>query len=136
MSHLRNLSEIAMFGSYDEMREALLNAGLEQLNRIDNEGYTLLGQASKYGNIETLSLLLEFGADLDLCDLNRGGAPPIHAALTHRHREAIFFLLDRGASLDSIGWMSITGREKLSSYVSRFPNAIDQSLLSKYLSKK
>ena len=113
------LFDIAAFGSADDLSKALETAQCITIDIINDRGRTLAGVAASFGNIETLELLTRLGADLNLCDLNSGGAPPIHCALIHDHPECIRWLLHNKVDLDAAGWMGLTGWDRLLDYNSR-----------------
>ncbi len=58
-----------------------------------------LHEAARIGDIETVGLLLDQGAELDA--KNEDGVTPVHAAAQGDHSEVVALLLDRGADVDT-----------------------------------
>lgn len=110
------LFDIAAFGSADDLSKALATVQSFNIDVINDSGYTLAGEAASFGNIEILELLTRLGADLNLCDLDAGGEPPFHCALIHDHHECIRWLLHNNVKLDAVGWMGLTGLDRLLDY--------------------
>ena len=111
---MKPLFEIAAFGSFESMRDALKNLNTRQIDTIvSHGGYTLAGEASGYGNLDTLNALADRGVDLNACDRDLGGEPPIHCAIVQNHVEVIRYLLHKKVDLKSLGWMGRTGLEML-----------------------
>lgn len=71
----------------------ILNKGVN-INTINEEGDTLLHYFIKDGKIQSVKLLVEFGADANLA--NRDGWPPMHVATFLGHRDIMLYLLMNG----------------------------------------
>ena len=96
----------AHFGETEELRE-LLNTGHDPNIRNIKSGFTAAHHAATKGDLEMLRLLASHRADFDLANYN--GAYPLHFAASHRHIDAVQFLLDNGAHIDAgIGGRSST----------------------------
>lgn len=77
---------------------SLLKQG-HSVNAGDALGWTALHEASNYGHVDIVNVLLDYGADIN----NRGGPccegiTPLHDAAACGHLEVIDCLLDRGAN--------------------------------------
>jgi ankyrin repeat protein len=116
--------EIAAFGTYESMIEMLNGIDNQILDQVINSaGYTLAGEASRFGNLETLTALADLGVDLEACDRDLGGEPPLHGALVQNHLEVIKFLLHKKVNLNSPGWMGMNGHQLLAKYRLSYPNS-------------
>lgn len=79
-----------------------------QVNQQDENGYTALLWAARQGDVETLRLLLERGADTQV-RVRKGAVPPetganaLDLACSSRNAEAVKLLLAREVSLDKNG---------------------------------
>ncbi|KAK9475328.1 ankyrin repeat-containing domain protein [Dipodascopsis tothii] len=72
-------------------------------------GYTALILASKEGHGASASILLDFGASVDLGDLE--GSRPLHYAAAYGHRKVIRTLVERGADYKTpnfLGWTPLS----------------------------
>ena len=111
---MKQLFEIAAFGTFESMRDALKDLNYFQVDQlVNNGGFTLAGEASRFGNLETLTALADRGVDLNACDRDLGGEPPLHSAIVHNHVEVIKYLLHKKVDLNSLGWMGRTGHQLL-----------------------
>lgn len=75
-----------------------LEISTSSINEGDNLGRTPLFWAASRGDIEAVSLLLEYGADPKIS----GNTGPLHAAGGGGHSEILKMLLDKGAHPDSL----------------------------------
>lgn len=92
---LATMITAARSGSRSAMQSALA-ANRDLLNAKDPGGSTLLHHAAAFGTIDTLTFLLDAGADLTA--KNRRGSTPLHWAI---HDEAkVRLLLGRGAAVN------------------------------------
>ena len=73
----------------------LLDAGLDP-NRPNWIGRTFLHKEAERGDIENVKVLLEYGADIDPIELERGGTP-LAGAVRKGNAEMVRFLLEQGA---------------------------------------
>jgi len=71
----------------------LLSKGAN-INSINEEGDTLLHHFIKDGKLQSVKLLVEFGADTNLA--NKDGWPPMHVATFLGHRDMMLYLLMNG----------------------------------------
>lgn len=94
--NLATMITAARSGSRSAM-ESALSAHRDLLNVNDPGGSTLLHHAAAFGTIDTLTFLLDAGADLTA--KNRRGSTPLHWAI---HDEAkVRLLLGRGAAVNA-----------------------------------
>jgi ankyrin repeat protein len=77
--------------------QKLLQERSDLLKASDNGGSTLLHHAAGFGNLATLKLLLDSGADVNA--QNRLGSTPLHWAVADE--EKVRLLLERGASVNA-----------------------------------
>ncbi|CAH1785964.1 unnamed protein product [Owenia fusiformis] len=66
--------------------------GKINVNLYDTEGQTALHQGCLEGNLELVKLLVNFGADVRLC--NRDGWAPLHIAAYGGHNEITLYLIN------------------------------------------
>lgn len=85
-------------GSATGVMSALIAAGC-LVSAVDRRGRSALHIACKRGLAPLVQLLLEAGADTDVCDPQTGRAP-LHSAIAHGHTEAAQLLLAAGAAVD------------------------------------
>lgn len=102
-----------MFGSYQEVKKAIFNSSGTFLNSLNDDGLTPVGAASSFANLESVIALTEAGADLNLFDVDRGGEPPISAALIAKSVEVVRYLLKAKVNLNLKGWMGIDSQFRL-----------------------
>jgi ankyrin repeat protein len=67
-------------------------------NVSDPKGHRPLVEASTYGNVRVMRILLDHGADPNLADVNN--RTPLCNAASHGLREAVLLLLERGADVN------------------------------------
>ena len=124
---IEELVDLAELGSAGDLAKCLQGALDFDINEIIQEGIlaglTLLGCAARMGNIDTLDYLINRGADLNLCDRDLFGEPPIHCAIRTGNLECIKRLLAAGADLDTKGWMDYSGMDRLKFFVHRNPSS-------------
>jgi uncharacterized protein len=111
---IKDVSQAAQQGDATKLNE-LLRDQPALVNTEDTNGLTPLGYAAHYGHIQTVQVLLEYGADLNV--LSHSAVPYIpsntalHAAIAgKRNIEVIQLLLNHKASpaiLDSNGHTSL-----------------------------
>lgn len=69
------------------------------VNYKDKSGMSILGMASKEGNVEMMSALIDAGADVDGSD-QVGRTPLMHAG-TSKNDDAVLLLIDSGADVNA-----------------------------------
>jgi hypothetical protein len=115
MSLPYELATLLEFGTPGELEE-LLHAvnGTLDLGLMDN-GDSLLARAVRFRNEPMVRYLLEQGCDVNLCDRDCGGEPPIKYAVDDHWEEGFRLLVEAGADIDAPGWMAISTRERIRS---------------------
>lgn len=102
---LAKLIEVVRRGSASEVRP-MLAANHDLISAKDAAGSTLLHHAAAFGTVETMSLLLDEGADVNA--RNRRNSTPLHWAVTEEAK--VRLLLAKGAQVDA---KQIEGRTAL-----------------------
>lgn len=92
-----NLSDIILRADINLLKEALSH--IDNINYLDEYGYTPLTQAVITGSAEKTDLLLEKGADVNQKDLT--GRTALHWAVSNDDENIIKRLLDKGANPNS-----------------------------------
>ena len=69
---------------------------------------TLVHGATKRGHLESLDVLVEHGAFVDILD--GGENTPLHCAAYHKHIDCVIFLAQKGALL------YVTNKERMSAF--------------------
>lgn len=93
----RSVHVMARMGNVTRLRALLdRNPGLVRATLRDGE--TAVHQASKFGELRTLQLLLERGADPNAT--TKEGVTPLHMAAVYGELNAVRYLLDHGAHVD------------------------------------
>ena len=87
-------------GGYDEIIKVLLEHGVPT-DFVDEHGSTPLWEASMYGNVTAVSLLLEHGASVDR-EIQHGGGTALFTAAQFGHGAVVELLLKAGASPDKM----------------------------------
>ena len=82
-----------------EVARELLEFNAAVDSRNDLNGCTPLHYASQKGNLNAVWLLLEYGADVRVCD--KSGKTPLHLAVHHGHLEVVRELLELNAEVNS-----------------------------------
>lgn len=72
----------------------ILNKGAD-INALNDDGDSLLHYFIKDGKIQSVKLLVEFGADTTL--QNKDGWPPMHVATFLGHRDIMLYLIMNGS---------------------------------------
>jgi RNA polymerase sigma factor (sigma-70 family) len=90
--------EAAAIGDRDHVR-SILDRNPELLDSFSSEGFTALGLAAHFGHLDTMRLLLNMGADVNVVSRHPIGATPLIAALFGRRVEAARLLIERGADV-------------------------------------
>lgn len=91
-----DLHEAAAIGETRRVA-AILDANPGSLDAFSDHGFTAIGLAAHFGRIETLRLLLDRGAEVNVVSKHPIGATPLIGALFGRQAEAAMLLIDRGA---------------------------------------
>lgn len=90
------LMSAARSQNYAGFKQTLKFYKPNEINTKNDEGKTALMHASKAGNIDTIRLLVEKGADINLPDKN--GFTALYYAVEGGNAEAVRFLLENGAN--------------------------------------
>ena len=85
--------EAAAIGDTDHVR-AILDQKPELLDSFSTEGFTALGLAAHFGHLDTMRLLLDRGADVNVVSRHPIGATPLIAALFGHKVEAARILIE------------------------------------------
>eukprot|EP00164_Ancoracysta_twista_P012965 GFYU01020520.1.p1 GENE.GFYU01020520.1~~GFYU01020520.1.p1 ORF type:complete len:264 (-),score=50.97 GFYU01020520.1:50-841(-) len=96
MAKSRKLHKLVEEGDVGKLRKALSSVSEHKLNKQNDKGQTLLHTACLNDNVGCVSVLVKFGADVNLADSN--GATPAHYAASGGHVNCIMELLK--ANLD------------------------------------
>lgn len=79
--------------------EKILENNPERLNEKDKAGETPLMHAAKFGNIETVELLIKRGADVNtVCD---GGGTALHMAAWFGYKDVVEILIKSSANKEA-----------------------------------
>lgn len=78
--------------------EALLSQEGFDVNRLDENGETLLHRAAFEGDIDCLRVLYKHGADVNI--KNKDGWPALHCALTQGNLSAMAYLVECGTDME------------------------------------
>lgn len=72
------------------------NEPIDPISYVDSNGDNLMHIAAQLGDVDTISLLVDAGMDVNL--QGDMGSTALHSAYDAGHREAVDFLLAHGAS--------------------------------------
>src|SRR5580704_4948307 len=92
--HIPDLPLAALFQDTETMK-ALIEAGGD-VESCSNDGVTALMYSARFGELDTVRLLVDAGAGVNKQDNQRGAAPLIYAA-ENGHTAIVKLLLDSGA---------------------------------------
>jgi ankyrin repeat protein len=102
-----NVFEACAVGDVHRVRE-IVEASPEIISQHNHEGYTPLGLASHFGNIEIVRLLLLNGADVhQLSEDGKLNNTALHAAIAGNHQDVAELLLASGADANSVCYGSL-----------------------------
>jgi RNA polymerase sigma factor (sigma-70 family) len=90
--------EAAAIGDTERVR-SILDRKPELLDSFSTEGFTALALAAHFGHLDTMRLLLDRGADVNVVSRHPIGVTPLIAALFGRRVEAARLLIERGADV-------------------------------------
>lgn len=90
-----SLFEAAALGEVDRIHA---QAGGADLYAYSVDGFTALGFAAYFGQLEAVRALLELGANPNLASANPMGVAPLHSALSARNEAIVDLLLSKGAN--------------------------------------
>jgi ankyrin repeat protein len=82
---------------------ALLKGNRKLVNEFSPDGFTPLGLASFFGHLDTVELLLNNGAQINVPSKNFLKAVPLRSASVAGHFEIARLLIDRGADVNALG---------------------------------
>ncbi|HEV8484598.1 MAG TPA: ankyrin repeat domain-containing protein [Blastocatellia bacterium] len=95
-----NIFEAAATGQTDRIRK-LLKKDPELVNAFAPDGFYPLGLAIFFGHLETATLLMTSGAEVNMAAKNDLKVMPLHAAASSRQLDAARMLIKRGADVNS-----------------------------------
>jgi RNA polymerase sigma factor (sigma-70 family) len=93
-----DLHEAAAIGDTERVR-SILDENPELLDSFSSEGFTALALAAHFGRLDTMRLLLDRGASVNVVSRHPIEATPLVAALFGRRVEAAKLLIERGADV-------------------------------------
>ncbi|HJP92208.1 MAG TPA: ankyrin repeat domain-containing protein [Pyrinomonadaceae bacterium] len=102
-----NIFEASATGATPRVRE-LLETEPDLVNAFSPDGFTPLGYASFFGHLETVRVLLDKGAQVNVPSNNFLKAVPLRSASVAGHLEIARLLIDRGAEVDAPGGGGMT----------------------------
>jgi ankyrin repeat protein len=94
-----DIHESAAIGSTERVA-SFVDRDNSLLNSQSSEGFTPLALAAHFGHLDTVQLLVDRGADVNLVSEHQIGVTPIHAALFGQRIDIVFLLLEHGADPD------------------------------------
>ena len=97
-----NIFEASAAGQTGRVRE-LLKASAKLANEFASDGFTPLGLASFFGHLDTVELLLNSGAQINLPSKNFLKAVPLRSAAVAGHFEIAKLLIEHGADVNALG---------------------------------
>jgi ankyrin repeat protein len=97
-----NIFEASAAGKTQRVR-ALLKTNRKLANEFSPDGFTPLGLASFFGHLDTVELLLNKGAEINVPSKNFLKAVPLRSAAVAGHFEIAKLLIDRGADVNALG---------------------------------
>jgi uncharacterized protein len=97
-----NIFEASAVGQTRRAR-SLLKANRKLANEFSPDGFTPLGLASFFGHPDTVELLLNDGAQINVPSKNFLKAVPLRSASVAGHFEIAKLLIDRGADVNALG---------------------------------
>ena len=80
-----------------------------EVNFFTPDGLSPLHVASRHGNIDSVRILVESGADVNIEHLRIGHIPLMYAVMyadTPNHIDVVEYLIDQGADVNAINWSS------------------------------
>ncbi|CAH0047285.1 unnamed protein product [Clonostachys solani] len=92
-------------GKVEVVKTLLQKGGQQQLDAVNDYGWTPINVAADGGHLEVVRLLVEKGADLTIAQT--AGWTPIHSAVTGGYDDVVELLVRSGADIttaDSDGW--------------------------------
>jgi uncharacterized protein len=97
-----NIFEASAAGQTSRVR-VLLTANGKLANQFAPDGFTPLGLASFFGHLDTVELLLNNGAQVNVSSRNFLKAVPLRSASVAGHLEIAKLLIARGADVNALG---------------------------------
>ncbi|KAK9882102.1 hypothetical protein WA026_018946 [Henosepilachna vigintioctopunctata] len=85
-------------GNREKVQELLKTKTTDYINKLDENGMSLMHWASDMGSVDIISDLLGLGADINMQDSD--GQTALHYSSSCGHLECVRFLLSRGALLN------------------------------------
>ena len=99
-SYQFSIFEAAALGFTGRVKE-LLDTDPNLLNSTSPDGFSPLGLASFFGQLETVKFLVEQGADVKQPSGNDWKVQPLHSAVASRSLEIVTYLLEQGAEVNA-----------------------------------
>ena len=96
------LHEAAAIGAAERVRQ-LVSARGRLIDSHSKDGFTALGLAAYFGQVEVVEFLINQGANLDLTAGNSMMVAPLHQAVAAGHEAVVRLLVEAGADLDVRG---------------------------------
>ncbi|ADV67893.1 ankyrin repeat domain-containing protein [Deinococcus maricopensis] len=84
-----------------EVLQPLLDADPRLVAAFSADGFTLLGLAAFFGQVEVARALIARGADVNVASRNGLQVTPLHSAVAGRHADLAALLLDAGADVNA-----------------------------------
>lgn len=94
------LPEAAALGDTERI-ETLLRRDPDDVAAVGPDGATALHLAAHFGHVDAMRVLLQGGADANVCTEHGFANTPLHAAAAGRQTEAIQVLLESGADVNA-----------------------------------
>jgi len=71
------------------------------VNAVAPDGFQPLGLAAFFGALDSVQLLIRFGADVNSASRNDMRVAPLHSAVAHQHIEIARLLIENGADVNT-----------------------------------
>jgi len=97
-----NVFEASATGNTQRVEE-LLKTKPDLVNQFSPDGFTCLGYAAFFGHLDTVRVLLDKGAKINVPSRNFLKAVPLRSASVAGHLEIAKLLIDRGADVNAHG---------------------------------
>lgn len=101
-----SIFEATVLGKLERLRE-IIEAIPESVNAVSSDGFTALGFAAYFGQLDSATLLLAKGANPNIVSRNALGVAPLHSALAGGQSAIALMLINGGADVNlknSEGW--------------------------------
>ena len=101
-----------MDGDLDELNQLLKSDYAKSINTFDDMGFTPLMLAAKSGNIKSVRLLIEAGADINSHDESKIGNTALSEVAGEASFEMVEVLVKAGADPNIRGWMQLNALDR------------------------